>query len=173
MSQNSTIDDSIRILGIQIEEHRTAAFRVLSIFVMFLLVIVVIFIFPTRLFLEASRVPAQVPYIFAAIFVVVFVVVFGVLMSIYRFHLIEISKAEHNRLGFMRIRVAANNADKDGFQSEVREALTQNAFEYSTGKDKKVESPLPGHLTSDISTALINKLMSNIDVKLKKDAKQT
>jgi len=105
-------------------------------------------------------------YVFAALFVVVF----GVMMAIYRFHLSEISKAQHNKLGFMRIRVAANNIDKEGFLTEVRDALTLNAFEYSTGKEKKIESPLPGHPGSDISSALVSKLLNNVEVKIKNES---
>lgn len=108
-------------------------------------------------------------YVFAALFVVVF----GVMMAIYRFHLSEISKAQHHKLGFMRIRVAANNSDKEGFLTEVRESLTHNAFEYSTGKDKKIKSPLPGHPTSDISTSLVNKLLSNVEVKIKNEPQKS
>ncbi|MAY43231.1 MULTISPECIES: hypothetical protein [unclassified Neptuniibacter] len=101
------------------------------------------------------------------VFVVLFVVVFGVMMAIYRFHLNEISRSEQLKVGFMRIRIAANNHDKEGFLSEVRGALTNDAFTYQTGKEKKVESPLPGHPSSDISALLVNKLIDSIDLKIK------
>lgn len=111
----------------------------------------------------SSQPDISVLYIFSALFLVVF----GVLMALYRFHLSEISRAQQYRIGLLRIRIAANNFDKEGFGSEVRQALTQRAFQYSTGKEKKVESPLPGHPGSDIATLLINKLMDKIDIQAK------
>lgn len=105
---------------------------------------------------------AQILYVFAALFSVVF----GVLMAIYRFHLSEISRSEQYRLGLHRIRIAANNHDKEGFNSEVRISLTQGAFDFNSGKEKKVESPLPGHPASDIGSLLTNKFLETIDIKV-------
>ncbi|BBO83925.1 hypothetical protein DSCO28_44910 [Desulfosarcina ovata subsp. sediminis] len=51
---------------------------------------------------------------------------------------------------------------------QVRDALTQNAFEYTTGKEKKVESPLPGHPSSDLVASVLDKLLENIEIKIKK-----
>lgn len=102
------------------------------------------------------------------VFVGVFLAVFGVLMAIYRFHLTEISRAQQHKLGLQRIRIAANNSDKEGFGSEVREALTANAFVFSSGKGKNIESPLPGHPTSDFATLFMNKLLDSIQVDVKK-----
>jgi len=96
-------------------------------------------------------------------------IVFGVSISLYRFHLSEMAKSEHHRLAFLRIRVAANNYTSEGFQTEVREALTCRAFEYAVVKDKKVESPLPGHPGSDITAIVLNKILDNVDVRLKKE----
>lgn len=101
------------------------------------------------------------------VFVAVFVVVFGVMMAIYRFHLSEISRSEQLKVGFMRIRIAANNYQNEGFSTEVRTALTADAFTYQTGKDKKIESPLPGHPSSDVGTLLVNKLIDNVELNLK------
>lgn len=101
------------------------------------------------------------------VFVGVFVVVFGVMMAIYRFHLAEISRAQQYRFGLMRIRIAANNAESLGFDSEVRQALTHEAFQFYTGKEKKVESPLPGHPTSDAGALFINKILEKIDIQVK------
>jgi len=105
------------------------------------------------------------------VFVGVFIVVFGVLMAIYRFHLTEISRAQQQKLGLQRIRIAANNNDKDGFGSEVRESLTYGAFDYTTGKEKKMESPLPGHPTSDFATLFMNKVLDNINIDFKQKNK--
>lgn len=100
-------------------------------------------------------------------FLGVFIVVFGVLMAIYRFHLSEISRAHQYRFGLLRIRIAANNFQEQGFGTEVRQALTQNAFLFSTGKEKKLDSPLPGHPASDLGSLFINKFMESLEVKLK------
>jgi cytochrome c biogenesis protein ResB len=101
------------------------------------------------------------------LFVGVFVVVFGVLMSVYRFHLAEISRAQQYRFGLLRVRIAANNADTAGFGTEVRQALTLEAFHFYTGKEKKVESPLPGHPGSDFGALFLNKIVDKIDVQVK------
>jgi len=101
-------------------------------------------------------------------FFAIFVIVFSVFTAIYRFHLNEISKAEHYKLGFMRIRIAGANT-KPAYQSEVRKALTEHAFAYekpSHGlfKNKHVESPLPGHPTADITTHLLDKLLDKFEL---------
>lgn len=105
----------------------------------------------------------------------IFAIVFGVLMAVYRFHLHEISKAEHYKIGFMRIRIAANNTSP-GFLSEVRLALTDQVFSFqpsSSGlvKGKHVESPLPGHPTSDISAMVLDKLLDKFELVEKKVVK--
>ena len=101
-----------------------------------------------------------------------YVLVFGVMMSVYRFHLVEGAKAEHAKLGFLRVRIAANNTSV-GFMSEVREALTRGAFDYQLSgslltKKAKIDSPLPGHPTMDLTTAVINKLLEQIEINIKK-----
>jgi len=118
--------------------------------------------------LGAAKIPDVVLYGLFAIFVVVF----GVLMAVYRFHLNEIARSEHYKMGFMRIRVAANNYEKGGYNSEVRESLTTNAFSYQassvfSNKDKKVDSPLPGHPTSDLTAVILNKLLDGMEIKKK------
>lgn len=100
------------------------------------------------------------------ILVALFVVIFGVMMAIYRFHLSEISRSEQYRFGLLRIRISANNFEKEGFKSEVRESLTKDAFNFSTGRGKNIDSPLPGHPTSDLGALLTNKLIDAIDVKV-------
>jgi len=95
-----------------------------------------------------------------------FILVFSVLTSFYRFHLKEISKYEQLSLGYHRIRIAARNS-KDKFETEVRTALTENAFSYEPktsifSKEKKVESPIPGHPSSDAFTYLLNKVLEKI-----------
>ncbi|HEY6094171.1 MAG TPA: hypothetical protein VIU93_04385 [Gallionellaceae bacterium] len=93
-------------------------------------------------------------------------ILIGVLVSLYRFHLLEIARTEHYKIGFMRIRVAANNASA-GFQTEVRKSLTEGAFQFETAKTQKserIESPMPGHPTSDFSALLLNKIIDGFEV---------
>ena len=75
----------------------------------------------------------------------------------------------------MRIRVAGNNNNLTGYKTEVREALTKNAFEYQaqTSKKGKMESPVPGHPAGEITTAVLNKVLDGIEVVTKKDKKIT
>jgi hypothetical protein len=95
-----------------------------------------------------------------------FGVVFGVLMAVYRFHLHEIARSEHYRLGFLRIRIASAHKEK-GFQTEVRQALTAGAFDYGTDRRPlrraPIESPLPGHPASDAATAVLNRLLEEVE----------
>lgn len=90
--------------------------------------------------------------------------------SFYRFFLKEISKQEHYLVGFHRIRIAGNNSTTK-YDDEVKIALTHNAFNYenstSNKKGKNVESPIPGHPTSDITTTLLNKIIDQLDFKSK------
>jgi hypothetical protein len=92
-------------------------------------------------------------------------VVFGVLMAVYRFHLGEIAKAEHYKLGFLRIALAGGQAE---FASsiELQLALIRGAFDNQHDKHPKrsVESPLPGHITTDIATSLLNKIIGSFDI---------
>lgn len=100
------------------------------------------------------------------------ILVFGVFTSFYRFHLKEISKYEHYMFGFIRIKIAGNNS-KYGYDTEVRKSLTNEAFSHELkssfmNKEKKVESPMPGHPTLDLSSAIINKVIDSLDVIIKK-----
>lgn len=97
------------------------------------------------------------------------IVVISILTALYRLHLKEISKAQHNLTAFCRIRVAAHNTSA-GFSTEVRASLTTNAFYTETDSGllrKRLESPVPGHPSSDIVTALLNKILDNVEVKPK------
>lgn len=105
----------------------------------------------------------------------IFIIVFSVLISFYRFHQKEISKYEHYLIGFHRIRIAANNS-VGKFEDEVRTSLTKDAFVYESSsglftKYKKIESPIPGHPTSDIATYMINKIFNSIEIREKKGSR--
>jgi len=71
--------------------------------------------------------------------------IISVFTALYRFHQKEIAKNEHYKLGFSRVLVAANNADKKGFLDEVRTALTAEAFSMPSeglfGKNEKKLNP--------------------------------
>ena len=101
----------------------------------------------------------------------VFAIVFGVLMSVYRSHLNEIANTEHYRMGFLRVHLAAQSTSK-GYQSEVRDALTDRAFtppaRPTMGSRKAIESPLPGHLGVDALTVAINRMMDHFEIRAAK-----
>ena len=107
-------------------------------------------------------------------FIGLFIVTFGIITALYRFHLLEISRNEQMKLGYWRIRIAARNPEK-GFQTEVRQALTKDAFSFDkTGKpdkDEKLESPVPGHPFSELTTAVLNKILEKIDIEVVKKPK--
>jgi hypothetical protein len=178
--ESNSIDTSIVALEAYVNKNQESASKLLTYLMTFsisvLMIIMMLYIFPsafqvikdTDLASNSFKAPESVLYGLFAIFVVVF----GVLMAVYRFHLNEIARTEHYKMGFMRIRVAAKNHSYPGFNSEVRVSLTNEAFTYNpssvfSSKDKKVDSPLPGHPTSDLSAVLINKLLDGIDIKKK------
>lgn len=162
--EKGTIDSAINVLDKYIEHNRSAARMVLVYLTVFSLILAALLAY---IYLTSSL-PQSLHYILAGIFVVVF----GVVMAVYRFRLNEIAKATHYKIGFMRIRVAANNFNRQGFHTEVRQSLTERAFDYSassllSSKGKQVESPLPGHPTSDISAMFLNKLLEGFELKKK------
>jgi hypothetical protein len=97
----------------------------------------------------------------------IFILLFGLVTSFYRFHLKEISKNEHYLLGFHRIRVAGNNSET-GYEDYAKYYLTKDAFAtVDSGKSGKVDSPLPGHPTSDLSVEMLNKIFDRLEIKKK------
>lgn len=93
----------------------------------------------------------------------------GISITQYRYHINESSRMEFYFIAFLRIRVAARNI-KEGWKSDVRTALTNGAFNFiPTSKIQKqkgeIDSPIPGHPTSDISAAAVNKLISLLEKK--------
>lgn len=177
--QRSSIDASIDVIEDYIKRSRDDSRRIFSYLKAFsffaLMVILMLYIFPSYFSAVASEselANVKIPDIVLYGLFAIFIVVFGVSMAVYRFHLNEIARSEHFRVGFMRIKVAANNADNEGFGSEVRQSLTADAFAYQPSsvlpaKGKKVDSPLPGYPTSDLSAIVLNKLLDGIEVKKK------
>ena len=94
----------------------------------------------------------------------VFALVFGVLMSIYKHHLTEISKAQHYKTAFTRMQVALESAEHNERSILVQAALVERAFEYRSGKEKQIESPVPGHPMADASAFLLDKLVETLAV---------
>ncbi|MBI4808032.1 MAG: hypothetical protein HY799_03650 [Nitrosomonadales bacterium] len=177
-AEMNSIDQAIQTCDKYIDEHRRSANRMLMLLVQIGVIVLTGLIgFGYVLFRPLIGTPEQavVSPLFSntVIFslLAIFALVFGVLMSVYRFHLNETSKAEHYRIGFMRIRIAANN-NSQGFQSEVRHALTEKAFAFqsSTGmfRGKNIESPLPGHPTSDVAAIILDKLLDKLELIEKK-----
>lgn len=147
----TTLDIAIENCQNQIRSHRFYGNITLSIAVFFFVTCAYL-----KSFYASSNEERFVLY-------AIFILIFGVLISLYRFHLKEISKYEHFNIGFHRIRIAATNS-KAEFDTEVRIALTDQAFvlEVKSGvftKDKKIESPIAGYPSSDAMTFLFNKLL--------------
>lgn len=177
----TTIDDAIATCDDQIASHRNSGTRILGVLVGATGVLVLaITVFGWLLFQPLARLSEDKaisalfsgPFIYAIL--AIFTIVFGVLMAIYRFHLSEIAKAEHNKIGFLRIRIAAHNSSQ-GYQTEVRQSLTDQAFSPGAGaqlKAKVVESPLPGHPTSDVSALVLDKILHRFDLVEKKAGKE-
>jgi hypothetical protein len=99
----------------------------------------------------------------------ILILIIALLVGIYRMHLTEISKNEQFKLALHRIRIAANNAHSPGFDSEVRCALTQDAFsvyveEKSWFTRRKIESPVRGLPSSDLATSIINRILDEVDI---------
>ena len=171
----TSTERAIQACGEMIDQHRKASISTLSsLFIVALILLGLLLAFGSALFRpfiglsESTAVSTLFPNTVIFTLLAIFVIVFSVFMSIYRFHLNEVSKAEHFKLGFMRIRIAAFNS-KPGYQSEVRKALTEHAFAYEVPpaglfKSKRIESPLPGHPASDLSAHLIDKLLDKFEL---------
>ncbi|ENG7507377.1 hypothetical protein ABVD54_005120, partial [Vibrio parahaemolyticus] len=89
------------------------------------------------------------------------VVAFGVLMALHRYHLTEISKYEHYKLAFARLNIAQSFDERA--IDQIISSLTVDAFNVKGGASNNgsVQSPLPGHPTSDLSALLVGKLLDN------------
>lgn len=87
------------------------------------------------------------------------VVAFGVLMALHRYHLTEISKYEHYKLAFARLNIARSYSENA--VDHIVSSLTDGAFDFKSSSKSSVQSPLPGHPTSDLSALLVSKLLDN------------
>ena len=172
VDSDNSIDTTISSLNSYIEQNQkkgSSIFRLIQMVTLaFLIIVLAAYMVPLAI-TEKPRMPENVLFgLFA-----VYIVVFGVLIALYRHHLNEISKTEHYKMGFLRVRIAANNYKLDGFKTEVRESLVNEAFSHHLDKgsflNKKVNSPLPGHPTSDFSVVLINRLLDAIESKAKNE----
>lgn len=172
-----SIDAAIESCQKMEEKHSFSASRILTIVLMLTLTLItilaVVFLFPFlfKFSKETINVPDSVLYVFLAIYTLTF----SILMAVYRLHIGEAARLQHHKIGFMRISVAGNNSDIEGYQSEVREALTKNAFEYQTlsAKKGKVESPVSGYPASEITTTVLNKVLDGLEIVTKRDKKST
>jgi len=153
------------------KENSASARRILSIVLVLTLTLVMI-LFLALMYPALApnsdlkfEVPDNVLYIFLAIYTLTF----SILMAVYRLHIGEASRLQHYIVGFMRVRVAGSN-NTEGYQSDVREALTRGAFDYvaKPSKEGKVDSPLPGHPGADFTTSVLNKFLDSVEVVSKK-----
>ena len=192
MNSNSSLDQAISACDLYMKSHRRAGFRTITVMILLLagLTLTIYGVAVAGLsgredlrgFVSSDAggppvvneqalnatlaATTQRQSITTYVLLGLFVLVFGVLMAVYRFHLQEIAKAEHFKIGFLRIKIAADNGSQ-GFESEVRQALAMNAFDYvkSLPTKGKVESPLPGHPTSDVATLFLNKLFETFELR--------
>ena len=166
------IADAISACQAIASSHADSARRILTIVLTLTMALVSIivsaFVLPFFLVVKIDlALSSPVLYVFLAIYVLAF----SVLMAIYRLHVGQVSTFQKFSVGFMRIRVAGSNTT-DGYKSEVRQALTKDAFEtLADPKSKKgIESPVPGHPGVDLSTAVVNKVLEGIEVVSKRRA---
>ncbi len=173
--QPKSIDEAISICDTLVEHHKQSGRRLLYIVYAITVTLIILFayllIMPDQTDEPDARFKLSDMAVYA--FLVIYTLSFAILMSLYRLHLNEASKAFHFKIGFLRIRIAANN-EESGFQSEVRASLTTGAFDYIpigkyAGNKEKIESPIQGHPTSDLSASVLNKLLDKIDINIKKD----
>ncbi len=152
--------------------HSMAARRILAIVSMLTITLMTIlftvFIFPFLMRFAETKV--SIPDAALYVFLAIYVLTFSVLMAIYRLHIGEAARLQHYKVGFMRIRIAGSNPSS-GYQTEVRQSLTKGAFDFlATGSEKKgkLESPVPGHPSSDFATAVLNKVLDGLEVAAKR-----
>lgn len=123
---------------------------------------------PNRLSTSIITIGYPIQYAIA----VFFVIFISITTSFYRFHLNEVSKYEQFMFGLYRIRIAANNSNT-GFEDEVRISLARDAFSVDNKfsllrREKKIESPIPGHPTTEFLTAILNKVLEGVEISSKK-----
>lgn len=164
------IDNAMKSCVDMEKEHSYSARRILSIVIILTVALLTILFF--SLFfpvLPPTDLKLSIPDTMLYAFLAIYTLTFSILMAIYRLHVGEASRLQHYIVGFMRIRVAGSN-NTEGYKTEVREALTAGAFDYVSKPEKKgkLESPVPGHPGSEITTALLNKLLDGVEVVSKK-----
>lgn len=164
-TETGNITDAIDTCVVMRKGHHDLAIRILGIsFTISALAIAAIFLV---FFLRATGM-TDIPDFAIYAFLAVFTLTFSVLMAIYRLHLNELNRLQQQIVGFSRIRVAGANSSP-GYQSEVREALTSGAFDFGANSKKgKLDSLVPGHPTSDLTAAAINKILEHVEVVPKK-----
>lgn len=178
---NDPVEDAISECDLYIRNQQNDARKLLSIIAMFVgfaFVSISFLMIYTRMIPATSNssssdsVNSSVSDITLILIAIMsaFTVIFGILIALYRYHLNEISKTEHYKIGFMRIRIAAESKRKGYQQTEVLESLTHMAL---TAPDRKsfagkqsVESPLPGHPLSDVGTTLLNRILDSVEIKI-------
>lgn len=164
--KSKSIDQAIDVCDTTILRHRSQA----SFFSMILFILACLFIIVQLFSILIYHINEVSPFS-SYISYTIFIILFGIFVSFYRFHQKEVSKYEHYLIGLHRIRIAANNSS-EGFDGEVRTSLTKDAFNngengFFSKKNKQIESPLPGHPTSDITVLLLNKILDTIEVTVK------
>jgi hypothetical protein len=159
------IENAIESCDLMASVHSSSAGKILFVVMMltFTLIGLLFVVYGNLQILKDSGVTREIPDPVLYAFLAIYVLTFSVLMATYRLHISEASRLHHYKIGFARIRVAGSNPSA-GYQSEVRTALTQGAFDFSLKSEKKgkVESPVPGHPGSDFAAAVANKVLDGL-----------
>jgi len=170
-TETQNIDDAMKSCLEMERSHTHSARRILSMVLMLTVALLVILFFSLMFpaILPSQELKLSIPDTILYAFLAIYTLTFSVLMATYRLHVGEASRLQHYIVGFMRVRVAGSN-NTEGYKTEVREALTLGAFEYVAKPEKKgkIESPVPGHPGSEITTAVLNKLLDGVEVVTKK-----
>jgi hypothetical protein len=99
------------------------------------------------------------------------IVFISVFVGLYRTHLREINRNEVFLFALLRIQAAASAGDA-AIDPDVKACLLKDPFEVPREpsilrREKNIESPLPGHPTSDLSAMLVNKLLDQVELIVK------
>jgi hypothetical protein len=119
------------------------------LFTLLALIIVVILWSIVWFILDPEHYGAKTNFFY--VFYIIAAPIFGVSVALYRFHIKEVVRNQHFLMGFKRMYLAGSS-DNEGFGTDVRKALTRDAFPPFEGqpKEKSLKSKLkpPGSIAS-------------------------
>ncbi|QQS04462.1 MAG: hypothetical protein IPK50_19555 [Fibrobacterota bacterium] len=130
-----TMDDAREFCESKASHHnrRATSFLISAYFVLAIAIYSAMFAFFTEVGRGVSA-TADAKVIICLILAAISLI--GIFIAHYRFHVNEAAKMDDYRIAFLRIRVAGRNYQK-GWGSEVRTALTEDAFKLTKNEPKK------------------------------------